>query len=252
MDKEYMEAMARKALTNNIEGRGGYNGSNDPYVSFAKAKDFRGEKRNGMQFAFKVKNTTGEAKKLCINPANFEVIGVVSAGDGNAAAIHNHNIANLVAAGHVCDAIADNGKVIEVDATHFLEITTPKATMREMLNFVKRNPARILQIVVQANDVSFYEGALSSKDVNPFTDKGETVIPMTDSFGVMQSQDRKIVVDTDEYDLQLDDQTLLFIDVPGTAAGSDDVEAIITLKVGAVENSAKALNRKAIAAKAGF
>ncbi len=235
---------ATRYLSNKYEGMDFYNGNKDPYLEFGEKNKnaFANEIRNGRQFSFKVKNTTGNAILLCLNPANLDVLGVVSTAVGTAATVHYHNNASLNDYGFHADVIDDG--IIKTG----LLVTSYDAKIRHLLNYVRNNPTRVVSIIVQANDVSFYEGTIFFVKINPFDDTKKITIPMTDSFSPQQNQDKKIIIDTSEFDAQFDDQTLAFINIPATANGVNDVEAVITLKIGAVENSALALKRKADAA----
>jgi len=220
-------AEAKKKLTANYEG-GANDWSDDISVVFNKKNGtFKTEDKNGLQFAFKITNKTGVAKRLCLNPGHF----------GSAAALN--------AAGHSCDLVVGDGQII-VHATDYFSVNAQgNSTIAELLSFVKVNPTRVPRIILSANDVAIYEGTLGVKNANPFRNEGEEIINMTDHFDRFQNQDKKIEIPTEESKLQLDDQTLLFIDVPAQANGANNVEITVTYKIGAIENAAVALRRKA-------
>jgi len=243
-----VQAAARQYLSNKYEGMSSYNGNRDPYLEFGdKNKNaFSGELRNGRQFSFKIKNTSGNPQLLCLNPAMISTLGIVSTAAGTNATVHYHNNATLVEMGYNCEVLDDG--TIKTGLT----ATSSDAKIRHFLNYVKRNPSRVVSVIVQANDVSFYEGTMFFVKINPYDDSKKITIPMTDSFSPQQNQDKKIIIDTAEFDTQFDDQTLCFINIPGTANGVNDVEAVITLKIGGIENSALALKRKSDAASQVF
>ncbi len=227
-NQAYLHKMAKQHLSANWEGNGP-DWSKDISVVFNKQNvGFNNEDMNGLQFAVKIQNKTGLAKRLCLNPGHFA------------------SVAALVAAGHICDLIMGDGRIAGADDAHgFIVTAQGTSTVAELLSFIKFNPTRVSKVVVSANDVAIYEGTFSIKNANPFRSEGEDIINMSDYFDRFQNQDKKIEIPTDETKLQLDDQTLLFLDVPAQANGVNSVEITMTFKIGAIENAAIALRRKA-------
>jgi len=234
---------AMKNLSSNYEGGNDfYLGDMDDDVSFiGNAKSFISELKNGIQFGFRIKNelSGNNTKIIALCPAFYETLGVDVTASGSplvySATTHYHNTADMKAAGIEFDYILDDG-VIGTSIT----ATAQRFKIRQLLAFVKNNPLRVPEIIIQANSTSAFEETMTIIQATPFRKLGDSQILLTDWFSPNQFQDKKIIVPTPN--LQLDDQTVILIPIQ---AGS---ELIFTFKIGAVSNRASALNKKAIRA----
>ncbi len=230
MDREELYEAVEDILSNNWEGAADSAGdwSDAIDVVFNKQSgNFKNEKKNGLQFAFKITSSLGVGKRVCLNPGHFA------------------SVAALNAAGYPCDAILADGVMIDVAGKQLKAAVNGRKSIAELLSFVKVNPSRVSQISLAANDVAIYESEIGIQNASPFKNSGEEPLSMSQYFDVTQNQDKKIIIPMDNRFLQLDDQTLLFVDVPAQANGVDNVEMIFTFEIGAVLNAATALNRMA-------
>jgi len=235
-----MKKDALKNLSANYEGGNDiYLGDLDPDVSFmGNARSFMTELKNGIQFGVKIKNglSAPNTKIIALCPAFYDTLGIDTTAEGTppvyTSTPHFHNAADMRAAGIEVDYVLDDG-VIGTSIT----CTAQRFKIRQLLNFIKSNPLRCPEIIIQASATSAFEETMTIMQVTPFRKLGDNQIPLTDYFLPSQFQDKKIIVPTPN--LQFDDQTVILLPVQ---AGT---ELIITLKIGAVSNRASALDKKA-------
>ena len=228
--REKLQEAVEQILSDNWEGTSNSQGdwSDAIDVVFNKKNGtFKNEKKNGLQFSFKLTSTLGVGKRVCLNPGHFA------------------SVAALNAAGYPCDAILADGVMLDDAGKQLKAVVSGRKSIAELLSFVKVNPSRVTQIALAANDVAIYEGEIGIQNASPFKNSGEEPLSMSQYFDVTQNQDKKIIIPMENRFLQLDDQTLLFADVPAQANGVDNVEMIFTYGIGAVLNAATALARMA-------
>jgi hypothetical protein len=218
----------------------------DDEVNFdGNSRSIASELQNGVVFGFKIANSTGSTKVLALSAASFNVIGVASVTDtvDGSTGTHLHTVTNTIsyksateisAAGITCDYVLDDG-TLEANLT----VTALKSafTVRRFMNFIRRNPQRVPEIVISADNKSAFEEIMTIARVSPYRTFGENNIQLSDFFSPDQFQSTKIIVPTPE--LQLDDQTVVLLPV------ANGRTLTITLKIGANKNSARSLNKKA-------
>ncbi len=236
-----MKNDAMKNLSAKYEGGNDlYLGDIDDDVSFmGNARSFMSELKNGIQFGFKIKNELSgdNTKIIALCPAFYDTLGVDSTYAAGPPVVitstpHFHNPQDLKNAGIDVDYVLDDG-VIGTSIT----CTAQRFKIRQLLNFIKSNPLRVPEIIIQASATSAFEETMTIMQVTPFRKLGDNQIPLTDYFLPSQFQDKKIIVPTPN--LQFDDQTVILLPVQAAT------ELIITLKIGAVSNRAAALDKKA-------
>jgi len=254
-------AIAKKPLIESLEVQrireaGIYTGEGDLDLEFAdgQAQSFIDEHLNTREFSLSITNNTATSKKILIFPAYFSTQGITTAtveiGGIEYTVVtgfHNHNIANIVARGLAVDAMVGDGTV----ATDITCASLSKGNIEDFINFIKLNPTRIPEIVLASNNTAQYNKKMVVKRVHPGKDWGEDYIDLKRYLSVGQYRDEKIIVNTAEYNLQLDDQTLLYLEVEGKV-GEVATKVDITLRLGASINTAKGLYARAIQAIKGI
>lgn len=262
MSREELEQFADQALSDNYEGIDEYEGfddldDDDMYDGFDDAdlsfiggsRSFLDEKRSGVYLTMTIVNNSGYSKNVCINPAYFDTKGLEVDGKGYDPAniyLHNHNIAEITAAGHSdIDAVITDG-LIYGTAGAGITVTGVNGKIQDHLHFVKKNATRIPEIVFAsvvnstgALDTSFYSKIMTIRPVSPWRKFGDTNIDLNEFFKVEQYQAGKITVDTHKFDLQFDDQSLVFFQI------DNDRRLTITIKIGGMTNTAGKLYQKA-------
>jgi len=262
MSREELEQFADQALSDNYEGddqyegfddlddEDMYDGFDDDNLSFlGNARSFLDEKRSGVYLTLTIVNNSGYSKNVCINPAYFDTKGIEVDGKGYAANnifLHNHNITEITAAGHSdIDAVITDGLIYGTVGAG-ITVTGVNGRIQDHLHFVKKNATRVPEILFSsvvnstgAIDTTFYSKIMTIRQVSPWRKFGDTNIDLNEFFKVEQYQSGKITVDTHKYDLQFDDQTLVFFQI------DHDRRLTITIKIGGISNSAQRIYKKA-------
>ncbi len=232
------EITALNALTSNFEGTAW-----DEELNFAGKEAIR---RN-LQFAFQIVNSSANDIVVAINPANFDIMGVATtaAGTGTPAAAtytstpHYHNTAAIKAAGFTdIDAVLDDGTILTS-----VVVTAKRGTIRDFLNFVKKNFCFIPQLILDVDDKTAYNQDLVIRKSSPFRKLGDdTIITLSDYFKETQFQDKKITINLlqEGHNVQFDDQSIITV---GVGAGRT---MTFNLKIGLIENFASKYNQKVV------
>lgn len=266
MSREDLENFADEALSENYEGYEEYDGYDDmddddmydgfddDYVAFlGNARSFLDEKKSGVYLTFTIVNNSGYSKTVCLNPAYFDTKGLTVDGDGYKDTniyLHNHSITEITAAGHSeINAVITDGLIYGTSGTG-ITVTGVNGKIQDHLHFCKKNATRIPEIVFSsvvnstgAIDTTFYGKILTIRQVSPYRKFGDTNIDLNEYFKVEQYQSGKIAVDTHKYNLQFDDQTLVFVEI------DNDRKLTVTFKIGGISNAANAIYKKASKAK---
>ncbi len=239
-----------------VRAQGVYTGEGDVDLEFADghAQSFIDEHLNTREFNIKIVNGNASEKKILLFPGYFDTLGfstgTVTVGETEytfITGINYHNIANVVARGFSVDAMVGDGTV----GTNITCSTGSKGSIKDFINFIRNNPTRIPEIVVASNNTAQYNKKMVVKRIHPGKDWGEDYISLQRSLDVNQNRDEKIIVNTAQHNLQLDDQTLIYIEVEGKA-GDVDTILDLTLKLGGSINNASGLYRRAISALGGI
>lgn len=242
-----------------------YDGFDDDELSFiGAAKSFLDEKKNGVYLTFKIINNCGYSKIVCLNPAFYSTLSINADAfngkniNGPAGTMANNdlyrytNVAQMVAAGHMVDAVIADGDILFTDGwgmtdkKNKISCAATNGKIADHINFVKKNATRIPEIVLSSIktstgsvDTTMYNKIMKLQPVSPYRKFAETNIDLNDYFKVEQFQSGKIVIPTANFGLQLDDQNLILLEV------DNDITLTVTLKIGAIGNSANKLFKKA-------
>jgi len=221
----------------------------DPYLLFPGSSDsFANEDSSNLTFQFKVKNTFGANKVIALFPAYYDTIGLTvgldSGSDVSYGALHYHDKKAIAAGGNYVDCVIDAGDILvdTVTPTKKVTITEVEGTIRDLVNFVKHNPTRVVELRVEAADRSAYTSDLTLRRVNPFLKGDDVPVKIKNYFDPNQFQTGMVIVDKP---FQLDANTLALWTIPALANGVADVEVTFTFTIGAIESSARALAKKA-------
>lgn len=243
------------------------------------AKSFLDEKKNGVYISFKVINNSGYSKVVCLNPAFFNTLsmnpeemmriakGTPLKGSSNmtyALAQRNKifqycNTEEMNASGHMVDAVITDGTIFYnqgmtdpmtgeyiPDTKNTISCQSINGKIIDHLNFIKKNPTRVPEMVISstktstgATDTTQYSKIMIMRQVSAYRKFGDTNIDLNDFFKVEQFQSGKIVIPTANYNLQLDNQTLLLLEI------DNDITLNFTFKIGAISNDSSKLFNKA-------
>jgi hypothetical protein len=208
----------------------GYLGVGDDQVSFNgdPRKSFLTEQHSSVKFGYKITNATSGTVVLALTPAFFESASAITA-----------------ATGETCDGIITDGTIItNVTATAL----DSKHKIAPFLSFIKRNPTRAIEMIIQSNTDASYEETIIIKPVSPFRMLGNAYLPLTNYLSPDQFNSKKVIVPLhrDFPDFQFDDQNLVLLPIGGTnVVATTGVTLNITFKIGGVLNNAETLARKA-------
>ncbi|HPI31236.1 MAG TPA: hypothetical protein PLB59_09735 [Bacteroidales bacterium] len=262
MSREDLEEFAQAALSDNYEGYEDYEGFDDldpddmydgfedDFVAFlGNSRSFLDEKKSGVYLTFTIVNNSGYSKTVCLNPAYFDTKGLEVDGKGYDAAniyLHNHNIAEMTAAGHSeIHAVITDGLIYGTTGAG-ITVTGVNGKIQDHLHFCKKNATRVPEIVFSsvvnstgAIDTTFYSKIMTIRQVSPYRKFGDTNIDLNEFFKVEQYQSGKITVDTHKYNLQMDDQTLVYVEI------DNDRKLTVTMKIGGISNAANTIFKKA-------
>ena len=204
-------------------------------------------------FTIKLKNTTGKAMKVVIIPGSFDtervVIGVTDTlkmvGGATVGAtttvypavilkdntdkINKVEAVNAVIGDGVIGSITDtDGQgVIFKDATGSVTASSDEFAISDFLNYIKKTPSVVRDMVITANAQDAFNSSIKVVQLSPFNRKGSYNIKLSNYLSERQTIDRKITVNVEEATervLQLDNETLLILNMPATANGQANVE----------------------------
>lgn len=165
-------------------------------------------KATGAKFSYRLQNAAGASKNICLFPAHFPTLKVVSTGATAEATVTYNNPAAVVAAGYSCDAVLDDGTIAtSVTAT---ALTSDKK-IREFIPEMKSAPRVIKDIIIQANNEDVFNKALK---VASRTSLGGSVmndVLLSIYKSVDQQSDTKIHIK--DINIELAHDTLMFLEV---------------------------------------
>lgn len=262
MSREDLEEIAERSLSNSYEGYEEYEGYDDlddddlydgfedDFVSFlGNSRSFLDEKKSGVYLTFTIVNNSGYSKTVCLNPAYFDTKGIYVSGTDYKSAdiyLHNHSIDEIVAAGHSeINAVITDGLIYGTTGAG-ITVSGVNGKIQDHLHFCRKNATRIPEIVFSsvvnstgAIDTTFYSKIMTLRKVSPYRKFGDTNIDLNEFFRVEQYQSGKITVDTHKYNLQMDDQTLVYVEI------DNDRKLTVTMKIGGISNAANTIYKKA-------
>jgi hypothetical protein len=194
----------------------------------ARFSGFNGkELTSGLEFTMTITNATSAAKVIALTPAHYDTLKIISTENANVDTITKtwNDITAINAAGHAVDCVAADGTTITN-----VTCAGKQSTIKEFFDYIKRNPVRVVETVFQPNIKDLYESALVVKKVSPFKKVEEHKIELQNYFSENQFQDKKVTVTEP---IQLDDQTLITLEIPATVT-----RFTITFRIGAISNHA--------------
>jgi hypothetical protein len=153
-------------------------------------------------FAFSIANATGSNKKIALNPAHFDVIGISNAvtqsGESPFAVsavtstITYKSGTAITAAGFAVDYALDDG-TLESNLT--VTAGDSDYTVRQFLQFMKYNPLKIRKITLQADNTDVFEGQIETVVVDGSENAGKKSIRLNRYFDKFQNQSTKCELD---------------------------------------------------------
>jgi hypothetical protein len=202
-----------------------YTGYNDDLVDFdGQATDFANEVAGQRTFTLTFTNLIQTGVKYAgLSPA---YIHTYAAGNINGAPI---------ATGVM---VTDTGKTLTAQGT-------PKA-IEELTAFLADNPARLVSMKIVSNNADQLAQMCIIKQRSPFRNLEDSYLNLADYTVETSNNDKMLTLKGLQY--QFDKQTEFLFPIVPSADGVTAVKTTITLKFGAVLNTAAALNKKAYAA----
>ena len=267
MSREELEGFTEQLFSDNYGGDSDYDGFDDlddddvydgfddDLVSFmGGARSFLDEANAGIYLTFTIVNNSGYSKTVCINPAYFDCTGLTVLGSRGSSItdvfLHHHDITEIAAAGHnEIEAVIAEGLIYGTSGAG-ITCTSTNGRITDHLRFMLENPVRIPQMVLAsvknstgAVDTTIYSKIMTLRKANPYTKFQDTLIDLNDFFKVEQYQSGKITVDTAKYGAQVDNQTLIFLQI------DNDIRLTVKMLIGGSANSSRTLHQKAKKAK---
>ncbi len=152
----------------------------------------------------------------------------------------------------IIPAVVEGGEETEqYDEIASVSTSMPGKTCAGFLEFVRNNPTRIPEILIQSNTTLTYQQIMRIKPISPVRELGEKTIHLTEYFDQKMNRVDFITVPTHGFGksgLQFDDQTLIIMEIPA-AVGGVDTTVGFTFKFGVSRNQASELATKAAIAK---
>jgi len=280
INQAVMDTMSKESPT----ALGFYTGQNNHALSFSggTASSFIDEPMNTAEFGLRIINASATMKTIVLCPAYFSTFGnvtenfiypvlvtedvtvtvggqprVITVISSNTPTTKNiivgfmlHDVTAINANHGVrVDAVIDDDIVLIDGGKNLTVSSLSKGLIQDFLNFIKKNPTRVTEITVASNNVSQYGRKMTVKRVNPAGDWGEEYIQLTKYFETSQFRTEKIIVDTNAYNLQFDDQTLIIFEIEAAISPSVPTQTDLTMKLGATINDANELMGLAHTAK---
>jgi len=235
----YQAAMA--ALSNSFVGEV------DPYSSFsAQAEPGKLE-----TYDIQIKNKTGAEKTICLVPASIPVDRPVIVNRDNNTIRLVGGYSQPVAPGKMdairfddpsnfdgilkADAVVDDGIVYAEDADATIEVSSPKKiAIRNFFAFLKHNVCKIEEIQINANDGEVFSSAqIVFKSISPFNQTGSIQRALSDFVDPKNNNNKKIIIhcDAEHIDVTLDDQTAVFLIMPGEVNGGGFAQMTVQFKL---------------------
>jgi len=201
----------------------------------APAKNFAFERDTDRDFTFTVDNKTAAtpiARTIALNPGQFLT-------EARLAAVGYTQVAGILKDGGVIPGAAAG---VQLTAT----ADNPVFPINEYLEWVRRNPARIVGMTIDADDPNAFRTKINVYQWDPFKNKGtDKIIDIYKYYNEFQQSQKKITVDLlkKNQDFQMDDQSIVTLLVNAGRTMT------ITLHHGAINNQAAKLSAGAKAAK---
>jgi len=263
---------------------GFYTGQNNHALSFSggNASSFLDEHTNTAEYGIRIINASATMKTIVLCPAYFSTLGTVNenvvsnalttedvtvtvGGQPRVITVITANVSTTksvvvgfmfhdvssINANHgvTVDAVIDDAIVLVDGGKNLTVSSLSKGKIADFLSFVKKNPTRVTEITIASNNVSQYGRKMTVKRVNPAGDWGEEYIQLTKYFETSQFRTEKIIVDTNAYNLQFDDQCLIIFEIEAAVSSTVPTQTDLTMKLGATVNDGNELMGLAHTAK---
>lgn len=163
----------------------------------------------GERFSFQIANTSGAAKKVAILAAFFHTLKSVSGAEGAADTLTYTDATAIAAAGYACDAVCDDGTIA---AGIVVTAENPKMTMRAFREYIQKQPKVVVDMSVQASNVSAFNGVMEFVKCSPLIGSASQYLPLTKFRSVDQTATDKVNVRN--LQLELDFDTLVLLPIP--------------------------------------
>lgn len=164
----------------------------------------------GAKFSFRLANAVGggASKTVCLFPAHFPTLKVVSTGATAEATVSYNATAAITAAGYTCDAMLDDGTIITgVTAT---ALTTGKK-IREFIREMQAAGRVVKDIIIQANNEDVFNKSLQVISRTSLAGSLPNDVLLSIYKSVDQQSDTKIHIK--DINMELGHDTLLFLEV---------------------------------------
>jgi hypothetical protein len=219
-----------RVLTSYEGGANSYEGGANSYMGKSTKYSYAGEQRNGdgaafakeigsnISFGFRITNTDSADQYIAWLPTFL----------GSAA-----NLASYT--GQTVDGVLTDGTIVTGKVTG--ASTDSALKIAYMQEFIKNNPARIVEIVMQSDSADQFATQFVIGQVSPFRKLSTNSLDLTDYTPPTNFNDKKAIIPiaVSFPEMQLDNQTLILIPVK---AGS---VLKVTIKIGLVHNPASML-----------
>lgn len=160
----------------------------------------------GERFTFTIKNTSGATKTVALLAAFFATLAVVSAADGSPATVKYTDASAIVGAGYACDAVADDGVIIDgVTVTP----ANPKFSYRQFREYIKCQGKQLIDMSVQANNVAAFNSVIEVVKCSPLQGSAPQSLPLTEFRSVDQTSTDKVNVNNINMDMDFDTLMML-------------------------------------------
>lgn len=196
---------------------------------------FSSEDQTGQSFTFTLENqgSTPLDRVIALNPGQFDAE------------------ADLVTAGYPAAGILRDGQVVPGATVGTNDVVAtpanPKRTIDAFLKFAYKNSLRITGMTIQSDDPDQFNTNLDTYVYSPFRDLGSDYIRIEDYYDPDQFSSKKVEMNllASGHAFQFDDQSIVLMKL------LKGRKVTITFHVGAVNNQAKKLAKKAARFHAG-
>lgn len=168
--------------------------------------------KHGLQdtFGVTVDNKANASRKVALLSGHFDTELIQL--NGGVLDVYNSNPAELVAAGLPCDAVIDDGVIVDPNI-----ICTPldaSKTIRNFRKFIMTNPRELKGVTIISSSPTAFSTSLVVSSSTPFSKCGEKDIQLASFFSPNQYQNDRIEIDFTENELEFSDLCVLIANIP--------------------------------------
>lgn len=225
---EIIEELAARNLSNYEGAEYNYTGYEDTNLQFVgpAQNSFVNESQNALSFSMKFTNTDANAvDRIALCPGYFTTASLIKDEAGTA-----------------CAAIVTDGTIIGTanDLNRLVGIAINKP-IQEFLDFVKRNPTRVIGIKMLVDNATQFDSVIYVKQNSPFRNLQDSTINPNTFKDETNNDPLRVSIPTQN--LQFDDQSTVTTKI---LAGRT---VTYSLYIGGIVNPAASLSNKAVAAQ---